>query len=833
MLKDLRHALRMLAQTRSWTLVILLSLGLGIGATTALFSAVNGLLLQTVGVPDPDTLVRLSFAGDNDMRRSSSDYGFSRPHEGRNVRVTVSYAVYQALRAANQTLTDLSAGAPAGGFNVVVDGEADIASGFIASGNYFTVLGLQATTGRLLAEADDRPGAPPVAVISHAFWHRRFAADPNVAGRLVTVNNLPVTIVGVTPPDFHGVQRLGATAPEVTVPLVLDSQLALGQTRLSEPTFWFLQVLGRLRPGVTHEQVKGNLDGVFQQAARAGMDAYTSSLTAEQRALSTNRRGSAVPSMVVGAGRRGIYDLDNTSARTASILGVVVVLVLLIVCANVTNLLLSRATSRRKEISIRLSMGATRGRLMRQLLTESLVLSGIGGLLGLAVAYWSRALLPIGQSAPLDWRVFAFAAAVSTLTGMAFGLVPAVRATRVDLAGVMKDTSRSVTGARSWFGKALLVLEVALALVLVVGAGLFLQTLNNLRRVDVGFDPRSLLMFSVNPQLNRYDADRTAGLYQELQQALAAVPGVRSVALTRVMLLSGSTSTTSTYVEGRTEDTDVHVMTVSPQFFETMGIPVVLGRPFTGRDTRAAPRVVVINETAARTLFGPDHPVGRRIGGSIERSGETEIIGVIRDTKYSSLRDAAPPTVYRNSLQEPVRGMSFVLRTGSDPNAMIDLVRAAIRRVDPNLPLTNVITQSESIERRFAQERLFANAYTLFGVLALLLACIGLFGLMSYSVARRSQEIGIRMALGARPATIAAMVLRESLLLVGIGVALGLASALVAGRFVAAVLFGIAPTDPATIVAATAIIVAVSAVAVVRPVRRASRVDPLIALQTE
>jgi predicted permease len=509
------------------------------------------------------------------------------------------------------------------------------------------------------------------------------------------------------------------------------------------------------------------------------------------------------------------------------------VLVLLIVCANVTNLLLSRATSRRKEISIRLSMGATRGRLMRQLLTESLVLSGIGGLLGLAVAYWSRALLPIGQSAPLDWRVFAFAAAVSTLTGMAFGLVPAVRATRVDLAGVMKDTSRSVTGARSWFGKALLVLEVALALVLVVGAGLFLQTLNNLRRVDVGFDPRSLLMFSVNPQLNRYDADRTAGLYQELQQALAAVPGVRSVALTRVMLLSGSTSTTSTYVEGRTEDTDVHVMTVSPQFFETMGIPVVLGRPFTGRDTRAAPRVVVINETAARTLFGPDHPVGRRIGGSIERSGETEIIGVIRDTKYSSLRDAAPPTVYRNSLQEPVRGMSFVLRTGSDPNAMIDLVRAAIRRVDPNLPLTNVITQSESIERRFAQERLFANAYTLFGVLALLLACIGLFGLMSYSVARRSQEIGIRMALGARPATIAAMVLRESLLLVGIGVALGLASALVAGRFVAAVLFGIAPTDPATIVAATAIIVAVSAVAVVRPVRRASRVDPLIALQTE
>jgi predicted permease len=834
MLQDFRYALRSLLHTKGWTTVVLVSLMLGIGANTALFSAVNGLLLQTLPVADPHTLVRLKWTGRNDMVRSSSEYGFNTPHQGQDVRSTFSIPTFEAIRAANRTLVDLFAAAPLGQLNVVVNGEADVASSFGVTAAYFRVLGLNTVFGRTLNDEDHQAGAPAAAVISHAFWRKRFGSDPAAVNRVVTINGQAVTIVGVLPASFAGIQRLGASAPDVTLPLSMDSVLNLGQTRTSEATWWWVHMFGRLRPTATLEQVRGNLGGVFQEAARAGMAKYEQGLTAEQRALNTNqRRGNDVPSLLATSGAHGIYDFDSNTSRSATILAVVVVLVLLIVCANVANLLLSRAAARRKELSVRLSVGATRTRLVRQLLTESLVLSGLGGGLGLVLGYWSRPLLPFGQEVPIDWRVFGFVAGLSVVTGIAFGLLPAFRATRVDLAGAMKETSRSVSGTRSRLGKALLVSQVAISLVLVVGAGLFLRTLSNLRAVDIGFNPNNLLIFSINPLLNRYEPDRARQFYQQLQEELAALPGVRSVALTRVALLTGSSSITSAWLPGRSESTNVHIMAVSSRFFQTMEIPVLLGRDFASSDIEGAPKVAVMNETAARTLFPDGSPIGRRFGFDKEKSADVEIVGVIRDTKYNSVRDASPPTVYQPYMQGTPRGMNVILRTAGDPSALIESVRTAVRRVDRELPITNIATQTEQIERRFAQERLFANAYVLFGALALTLASIGLFGLMSYNVSRRTNEIGIRMALGAGRRVIVRMVLRESVLVVAVGIAIGLAVALLAGSLVTTVLYGLAPTDPATLTFAAALIVAVTLAAAYVPARRAARVDPMVALRQD
>jgi predicted permease len=835
MLKDLKHAVRVLLQSRGWTAVVLLSLALGIGANTALFTAVNGLMLQTVALPDPESLVRLKWAGENDMVWNTSEYGGNRDYEGKRVTATFSYATFEQLRAANQTLADLAASAPIGSFNVVIDGQAEIASNLAVSGNYFQLLRVPMALGRALQPDDEKPGAPPVAVISHGFWQRRFGSEQNVTGRVVSMNNQPVEIIGVTAVGYGGSQRLGATSPDVTVALVHDPLFNVGQARMTQPTTWWLQLMGRIKPGVSYEQVRANLGGVFQEAARAGRASYIAALTEEERNLSRNRRETAnVPELVVESGSRGTYDLDTQSVDSAQLLAVVVLLVLLIVCANVANLLLSRATARRKEVSVRISLGATRRRLVRQLLTESLLLSAIGGAIGVLVGYWSRQLLPFGQTTPIDWRVFAFAAGVSAIAGILFGLAPALRATRVDLALVMKETSRSVTGGRNLLGKILLVTQVALSLVLVIGAGLFLRTLNNLRSVDVGFNAQNLLMFSINPALNRYDADRSAVLYRELQTALAAVPGVRNVAITRVALLSGSRSTSSYHVQGgKPGPTNVHMMSVTPEFFETMQIPVVLGRGFTDRDDRAAPKVAIVNETAARALFPDGATLGRRIGGSVENNGEFEVVGVIRDTRYSSLREPAPPTLYQAMWQQPARAVTVMLRTATDPSSLVETVRAAVRKVDTNLPITNVATQMEQLDRRVAQDRLYANAFSLFGALALVLASIGLFGVMSYMVARRTNEIGVRMALGANRLDVARMVLRETLVLVGAGVAVGLGAALLAGRYVAEKLYAVPPRDVATMSTAVAVIVGVGLLAGFLPARRASRVDPMVALRME
>jgi predicted permease len=834
---DLRYACRVIRRQPAFAAVVLVSLALGIGANSALFTAVNGLLLEKVAVPDPDALVRVKSAGPNDMVRSSSDYGFNAPDAGRRVRSTVSFAIFQALRAANQTMTDLTAFAPRGGLNVFADGQADFATGLEASGNYFHTLEVNASHGRVFTEDDDRLDATPVVVLSDPYWQHRFHGDPSVIHRVISVNNQRMTIVGITPPEFVGVQQLNGQPPDLTMPLAFDAAVTT-QTRMNEPTSWWLLLMGRRKPGVTVEHVQGNLDGPFRAAARAGMAAYTAGLSAADRQLSSNRqRGTAVPALSVSSGARGTYDLNTTSAQSAEFLSVVVSIVLLIVCANVANLLLSRATARQREISIRLSMGATRARLVRQLLTESLLLSGLGGACGVVVGYWGRALLPFGQSAPVNWHVFAFVAGLSVLTGIAFGLLPALRTTRVDLADSMKEGGRSVTGTRSLLAKGLLIVQVALSLLLLVGAGLFLRTLDNLRHVDVGFNPTNLLEFGLRPQLNGYDATRVANLYDELVDRLSTIPGVRSAATTQMTLTSGGESSSTVWAEGHPGDKpaepDMFVMTVSPEFFKTMEIPILTGRGFTNHDTLTSPKVVLINETAARRLFPGDNPLGHHVGFSLEDNAALEIVGILRDTKYNSIRDAVPPTMYSCSRQGSQGSMQFVVRTAADPNIVSDAVRSTVRQVDSTLPLTNFTTQADQLEKRFAQERLFATAYSLFGGLALLLACIGLFGLMSYNVSRRTSEIGIRMALGAKRGAVVRMVLAESFLLVGLGSACGLASSVAAGRLVKAVLFGLAPTDPVTLMSALALVLLVAAFAAYLPARRASLVDPMVALRQQ
>jgi len=839
MLKDLRHAVRMLIQAKSWTAVVVLSLALGIGANTALFSAVNGLLLKKIPVKDPDTLVRVRWSGQNDMATSSSDYGFSaKDASGLTTRSTVSYPMFRQFVADNKTMEDLLACAPFGRVTMVVDGQAEIATAFISTGNYYQLLGVKARAGRTIVPDDDKPDAAPVAVISSKYWSARFGSSPSAVGKTVRINNVLVTIVGVIEPGFTGIQQPVSDPPDVSVPLALDTQLTVGTPRLGQATYWWLQVMGRLKPGATAAQVQGNLEGIFQSTAKAGMDSYLSSLPEGERSTAANRRRSEIPRLRVSSGSRGIYDIHDNEIRSVTILGVVVTLVLLIVCANVANLLLSRAATRQKELSVRLSLGATRLRLVRQLLTESLLLASIGGALGIAVGYWGKQLLPgsIGQAAPIDWRILGFVLALTGLTGIVFGIAPALRASGVNVNDALKANSRSVVGSRSRLGKSLLIVQVAISLVLLIGAGLFLRTLQNLRHVDVGFNPHNLVLFRVNPLLNRYDEKRTNALYGDLLERLAAVPGVRTVSFSQPALLSGGVNSTSIFVHGRTYPVNqrgesINRLVVTPNFFDAMGIPLRNGRGFTSRDNETAPKVVVINEAAVRKYFPNEDPIGRKFGSSPETAGTLEIIGVLRDAKYDSVRDAAPPTMYVPYLQARATNPVVAIRTAADSVSVMKEIRSVVAQVDPNLPLMDISTQTEQIERRFLQEKVFAQAYALFGGIALLLAAIGLFGLMSYSVSRRTNEIGIRLALGAQRSHVLRVVLTESLILAVVGVVIGLATALGAGHLVTSLLFGLAPTDVLTIGLAVGVMLLVSALAGYLPARRASRVDPMVALR--
>jgi predicted permease len=476
------------------------------------------------------------------------------------------------------------------------------------------------------------------------------------------------------------------------------------------------------------------------------------------------------------------------------------------------------------------------------MLVESLLLAGLGGALGVAVGYWGKQLLPgsLGELAPLDWRVLAFTSLVVVATGVLFGIAPALRTTRADISSVLKDTSRSVAGSRSVLGKSLLVIQVAISLVLVTGAGLFLRTLDNLRSVDVGFDPTNLVLFRVNPQLNGYNEQRSADLYQQLIDRLGTLPGARAATLSNPALLSGSVNQTSIFVQGRTYDAglqqrdSINRLVVAPNFFDVMGMPVKLGRGFTESENNAkAPKVAIVNESAAKKYFPEGNPISRRFGSSPETSGQLEVVGIVRDAKYDSVRDEVPPTIYVPFRQARMGTPTIAVRTAGDPLNVVGSIRETVRSIDSNLPMVDVSTQMEQVEMRLEQEKVFAQAYSLFGALALLLAAVGLYGVMSYTVARRTNEIGIRLALGAQREQVLGATMRESMLLVGVGAAIGIAIVFASSRFVASLLFNVPQNDAVSIALAVAILGAVSAAAAFLPAHRASRVDPMVALRNE
>ncbi|HKQ75858.1 MAG TPA: ABC transporter permease [Blastocatellia bacterium] len=846
--QDLRYGARMLLKHKGVTAIAILSLALGIGANTAIFSLVDAVLLKSLPVKEPEQLAQFKWLVGRSVRNLSAgnlNYnGSSRWDDATKLQIGTSFQqqTFEQFRAEQRTLTDLFAFAELEQVNANVDGHAEVASGMVVSGGYFSGLGVQPVLGRAITADDDRSNAPAVAVISFRFWERRFSASPAVIGKQINLNNAAFTIIGVTPREFAGVMGYG-DAPDLTIPLMMEPLIRGNETSLNQQGRWWLLMMGRLKPGATLEQARAELDPIFQRAALEYLPSPATQSQAEPIAPQD------YPRVAVETGRRGDTHWSWYQRQSLYLLTIVVGLVLSIACVNVANLLLARAAERQKEIAVRLALGAGRFRLVRQLLTESVFLALAGGALGLLFALWGRdLLLNLGFSGQemsslrtgLDARSLAFTFAVSVLTGLLFGLIPAWRATRVDLAPALKDTGRSSSGhSRSLAGKSLVVAQVALSVLLLIGAGLFLRTLRNLQHVAPGFNTQNLLLFRVDPRLSGYEGQRLAQLYQRMFDRIEAVPSVRSVTFSRHPLLSGSSQWRGFDVVGRPADPNnqprslIHI--VRANFFEMMEIPIQLGRSLRPQDEAQAPRVTVVNQAFARRFFHNENPIGKRLRFGPDQSSEAEIVGLAQDAKYTSLRDEIPPTVYVLWLQElPQLGqMNFEVRAAGDPANSIAAIRQAVREVDGNLPLFDVKTQVEQASQSLAQERLFAALLSFFGALALSLAALGLYGVLAHSVTQRTKEIGLRIALGAETRHVLRLVIWQGMLLVCFGIALGLTAAYWLTKWLSSWMYGVDVKDPLTFGAIALLLACVALLACWIPARRAAKVDPMVALRCE
>jgi predicted permease len=863
LIQDVRYGLHAMRRSPGFTAVAVLSLALGIGANTAIFSLIDGVLLKMLPVQNPQQLLQLNWAsrGWPDGIMNGISGSWNEDKSGRSTSTSFAYPGYEQIRTHNQVFSGVLALAANGSdLNVGYKGVPGRAEGELVSGTFFSTLGVEPILGRALTPDDDRIGASPAAVISYGYWERRFGRDPGVLGRTITVNSVPVTIVGVSPPEFYGVQP--GRAVEVWLPLHSQPQveprwspeppeLAPGsaakpaETLFAARNQWWLLIMGRVKPGVSEQQARAQLDVLLQQSMSPD--------------VKPNIKPETIPHLDVAPGSKGLDELRGQFSKPLYVLMTVVGLVLLIACANVANLLLARASSRQREIAVRLAIGAKRSRLVRQLLTESVLLAAMGGALGLLLAFWGTHLLvafmssgrnPVDLSVTPDPWVLGFTAAVSLLTGILFGLSPALRSTRVDLTPALKESAGRLPGAhehrwglRLGLGKTLVVTQVGLSLLLLVGAGLFVRTLANLQNVNAGFNERNLLLFGIDPTQDGYQGQRLANFYQEFMRRLQALPGVRSVTLSTHSLIGSGMSMQDAHILGYTPKTgekkdgvEAWVNHVGPGFFETMGIPIILGRGISESDTSTAPKVAVVNQQFVREYLGSGRPIGRRFGfGDQKSSSDIEIVGVAGNAKFSDLRQEVPPTAYSPYLQEGkfLGGMRFEVRTAGDPLALAPVVRRVSQAMDPNLALTKVKSQVDQINQTLFQERLFARLTSFFGLLAALLGCVGVYGIMAFATSQRTREIGIRMALGANRREILGMVLRETFVLVAVGIAAGTLAALEATRLVATFLYGLKPNDPLTIAVAALLMVAAAAVAGYLPARRASRVDPMVALRYE
>jgi len=864
MLNDFRYAIRLLLKSPGFNAVAVLSLALGIGANTALFSVVDAMLLKMLPVKDPERLVLFRCMAPREFSVGSYSGNSSRdPVTGQFRMTSFPYQSFQRMREQESALSGIFAFGNVD-LNVNADGQVDVAVGHAVSGNYFTVLGVNAWRGRVLTEDDDKPAASPVAVLSHRYWQQRFGRNPTVIGRQINLNNVAFTVVGVTPPGFEGTMDAGSTQ-DVTIPIAWQPQLRIGRDRwqMHGAGVWWLRLMGRLKPGATTEQARLQLESTFHHSVVE----HRTARQAEAQASGANPIATLdpkdYPRLFLDPGGQGEMNQRQYYAPSLYLLLGVVGLVLLIACANVANLLLSRAASRQKELGVRLALGAGKWRLIRQLLTESVLLSALGGAMGILFALWIKdGLLAVSDwggpwmrplDPQLDWRVLGFTMGLSLGTGILFGLAPAWRSTKVDLTPTLKDGGRSSSAvSRSLLSRGLVVLQVALSLLLLVGAGLFVRTLLNLQRVDPGFSTRNLLLFGVQPELIGYKDEELEQLYQQMAEGLEAVPGVQKVTFSNNTLLSRGSSSRGVYLrtalaaapdaEGRIKPSgDGYINHVRENFLEAMEIPLLAGRTLTMQDDARAPKVAVVNQTFASKYFPNETPIGQRFAFDPSKPDEIEIVGLAKDAKYTRQRDEIPPTVYLPWRQElsMMSSATLEVRTADDPTAVVSAVRQAVRAVDENLPLNNIRTQIEQVEETLAMERLFAKLLTLFGLLAQQLAAIGLFGVLAYSVSQRTQEIGIRMALGAGRRDVLKMIVHQGMVLALLGVVLGLVGAYVLTKYLESwmnlsrMLFGVKPSDPMTYGIIAVLLTLVALVACFVPARRATKVDPMVALRCE
>jgi predicted permease len=861
--QDLRYGLRMMRQTPGFTAIAVLSLALGIGANTALFSIVDSLLLKMLPVKEPERLVLFRSVAPREFSPGSYNGNSRTDDAGNRTMTSFAYQSYQRMREQESVLSDIFAFGNVG-LNVSADGQADVASGQAVSGNYFTGLGVQPLLGRLLTDEDDKAAASPAAVISYRYWQQRFGGDATVIGKQINLNNAAFTIIGITPPGFEGTMEAGSTQ-DVTIPLAWESQLYIDAkgSNLYGAGSWWLRLMGRLKPGATAEQARVQLENTFHQSV---LEHRAAKQTQAQKTGGNPVKDLEVqqyPHLFLDPGGQGEMNARQRYAPSLYLLLGVVGLVLLIACANVANLLLSRAASRQKEIGLRLALGASRWRLIRQLLTESILLSALGGALGVIFALWIKdGLLAVSDwggrgmralEPQLDWRVLGFTMVLSLLTGIVFGIAPAWRATKVDLMPTLKDSGRSSSAvSRSLLGRGLIVLQVALSLLLLVGAGLFVRTLINLQSVDPGFNTGNLLLFRVQPELIGYKDEKLVQLYQQMSERLEAISGVQAVTFSRMTLLAQGSSSSGVFLrdavnvppdsEGRIKPTgEGYRHQVRENFLEAMEISLLAGRTFKPQDDAKAPKVVVVNQTFANQYFPNEDPIGKRFTFDPAKPDELEIIGLARDAKYTRQRDEIPPTVYSPWRQELPRmgGVTFEVRTTGDPNAAVTAVRQAVSGVDANLPLNNLKTQAEQADETLRMERLFAKLVTLFGLLAQQLAAIGLFGVLAYAVSQRTREIGIRMALGANRSDVLKMIVRQGMTLSLLGIGLGLVGAYVLTKYLESqmdlksMLYGVQVSDPLTYGVIAMILTLVTLVACYIPALRATKVDPMIALRYE
>lgn len=835
-IRDLRYACRLLGRNPGFAAVAVLSLALGIGSNTAIYSFMESILLRELPVADPESLVVFNWRSRTPQEADKNFVHVVHKIQGRfwpgetGVIVTgiFPYRAFETLREENPYFSALFGYFDGRSSNLIVHGQARNGSTEYVTGEYFRGLGVSPAAGRVIDSEDDRPGAAPVAVMSFAASQQRFGGPSNAIGQPILVDNVPFTVVGVAPPEFFGVDP--AVAPDIYLPIhtavLVDGAREVDM--FSDDHFYWMEIMGRLRPGVSMAEAQAALAPRFHQWVSA--------------TASTDGERAKLPELLLNPGAAGLGSLRRQFSKPLFVLLAMVGLILAITCANIANLLLARGAARRREMAVRLSLGAGRFRVIRQLLTESVLLASLGGAFGVAFAVWGVQWLTFlfsnGQEnftlhAELNWNVLGVTAALSVLCGLVFGLAPAMQATRSDFTPALKNGREG--GSRHRAQHLLVVAQIAASFLILVAAGLFAQTLNNLHSIQLGYARENILLFSLNARQAGHREPETATFYADLRKRFESIPGVRSATLSHASIISAGHAG-ATYRGAMKVDalpiSGASVMAAGPHFLTTMQIPLLAGREIDDRDQPGSTPVAIITERMARTYFENENPVGRRITFVGEKR-DFEIVGVSANLQYGRLKDESPMVVFVPASQIPQERVTYALRTAGDPLAYVRGVQEIVREADSRIPVTNVVTQAAEIDRTISREITFAKLCTAFAILALLIACVGLYGTMSYTVSRQVREIGIRMALGAQRSAVVWMVLRRVLILAAAGLAISVPAALIAFQLLKSFLFETQPNDPATLALAGLILLSAAILAGYAPARRASRIDPLVALRYE